>query len=102
MLFNFFKKRPSKANAKAKQPEGELVGEITHYFTHCKAGVIKLKKPITAGETIYIKGHTTDFKQKLVSLQIDNKPVEDAAKGKEVGFSAKKRVRSGDKVYRVQ
>jgi hypothetical protein len=101
MIFNLFRKKTVKAAHQAQGPEGELIGEITHYFGHCKAGVIKLKSAISSGETIHIKGHTTDFKQKIASLQMDNKPIASASKGQEAGFLAKKRVRSGDKVYRI-
>ena len=101
MIFGLFKKKTVKTVNKAEEPEGELIGEITHYFGHCKAGVIKLKAPISSGDTIHIKGHTTDFKQKIASLQMDNKPIESATKDQEAGFLAKKRVRSGDKVYRI-
>jgi hypothetical protein len=101
MIFGLFKKKAPGTAKKVEEPKGELIGEISHYFGHCKAGVIKLSAPIVPGDTIHIKGHTTDFKQKISSLQIDNKPVESAAEGQEAGFLAKKRVRSGDKVYKV-
>jgi hypothetical protein len=102
MILGLFKKKPVlKARHKDENLAGELIGEITHYFSHCKAGVIKLKKPLALGDTIYIKGHTTNYKQKIVSLQVDNKPVEELSKGKEAGFLAKKRVRKGDKVYKI-
>ncbi len=101
MIFNFFKKRKPDKAVKKPEPEGKLIGSITHYFGHCKAGVIKLKEPLAAGDTIYIQGHTTDLKQKVKSLQIDGKDVEKAEIGSEVGFIAKKRVRSNDLVYKV-
>ncbi|MDD5504107.1 MAG: translation elongation factor-like protein [Candidatus Omnitrophica bacterium] len=101
MLFGLFKKKAVKSKTNAGQSRGELVGEISHYFAHCKAGVIKLKSPIAPGDTIEIKGHTTNFKQKIDSLQINNQPVQSAKAGEEAGFLAKKRVRSGDKVYKI-
>jgi len=101
MIFNLFKKKKSAKSVKKPVPEGKPIGRITHYFSRCKAGVIKLKGPLAAGETIHVQGHTTDFKQKLTSLQTDNKDVEKAKKGSEVGFIAKKRVRSNDLVYKV-
>jgi len=101
MIFNLFKKQKSAKTAQRKKPEGKPIGSITHYFSRCKAGVIKLKTPLSAGDTVHIQGHTTDFKQKLSSLQIDNKDVEKAKKGSEVGFIAKKRVRSNDLVYKI-
>jgi translation elongation factor EF-Tu-like GTPase len=101
MIFGLFKKKPAGTVKRQEEPKGEFIGEITHYFGHCKAGVIKLKAPLASGDTIYIKGHTTDFKQKVNSLQMDNKPIDSAVKGQEAGFLAKKRVRSGDKVYKI-
>jgi hypothetical protein len=101
MIFGLFKKKPSGAGKKAEKPEGELVGEITHYFSRCKVGIVKLVKPLAVGDRVRVIGHTTDFKQKITSLQIDNKAIESAAKGKEAGFVVKNKVRSGDKVYRL-
>ena len=101
MIFNLFKKKKPCKALKRPEPEGRLIGSITHYFGHCRAGVIKLKEPLAAGDTIHIQGHTTDFKQKVKSLQIDGKDVEKAKKKSEVGFIAKKRVRGNDLVYKV-
>jgi translation elongation factor EF-1alpha len=101
MIFGLFKRKAVKPTGKEKEPEGELIGEITHYFGHCKAGIVKLTSPLSLGNTIHIKGHTTDFRQKINSLQMDHKPIEAAEKGQEAGFVVKKRVRTGDKVYKV-
>ena len=95
MIFGLFKKKKAVPNEKLKK-----IGAITHYFPKVKAGVIKLSATLAVGDTIYIKGHTTDFKQKVASLQIDNAPIEKAAKGKEVGIKVKGRVRAEDEVYR--
>jgi hypothetical protein len=89
-----------KESSKAKEI---LIGEIKHYFGKVKAGVIKLDKAgLAVGDSIRIKGSTSDFTQKIVSLEIDNQPVERAAKGKQVGFKSKKRVRIKDKVYKIE
>lgn len=96
----------SKSNAKTKIKKAsseELVGIITHYFPHVKAGVIKIKKSsISVNDSLHIKGHTTDFIQKVNSLQIDHKPVQSASKGKEIGLLVKSRVRHSDKVYKLK
>ena len=39
-----------------KRPKEKVVGVITHYFPHVKAGVFKVKVPLVVGETIRIKG----------------------------------------------
>ena len=96
MIFGLFKKKKSEAEL------GEPIGEVTHFFAHVKAAVIKLKKDtLTAGDTIYIKGSTTDFEQKIKSMQINHAPIEKASKGQEIGIKVKSKVRHGDKVYKV-
>jgi putative protease len=113
MIFGFLKKKnkPAKSKRKSqktvkkenknKEPKQECIGDVVHYFPKVKAAVIKVKKgPLLEGDVIYIKGHTTDIKMKISSMQIDCKPIKKAAKGKEVGIRVKKRARITDKVYR--
>ena len=96
MIFGLFRKKRTVAEL------GEPIGEITHFFPHVKAGVIKLSRnTLSVGDTIYVKGHTTDFEQKIKSLQVNHKPIEKASKGHEVGLKVKGKVRHGDKVYKV-
>ncbi|MGB2705982.1 MAG: hypothetical protein WBC74_03925 [Candidatus Omnitrophota bacterium] len=96
MIFGLFTKKRS------VEELGEPIGEITHFFPHVKAGVIKLKKDtLSVGDTIYIKGHTTDFEQKIKSMQVNHAPIEKASKGQEIGFKVKSKVRHGDKVYKL-
>ncbi|NQT06023.1 MAG: hypothetical protein HQ575_00615 [Candidatus Omnitrophica bacterium] len=78
------------------------IGIVTHYFPHVKAAVIKLSKgSLKAGETICLKGHTTDFKQPVKSMQYNHTPIEEGRKGQEIGLKVKSRVRIGDIVYKV-
>ncbi|UCB57823.1 MAG: hypothetical protein JSV30_04655 [Candidatus Omnitrophota bacterium] len=80
----------------------EVVGTVTHYFPHVKAGVILVTKgTIAVGDTLQIKGHTTDFKQKVTSMQINNSPVQEAKEKEEVGLLVKSRVRHNDVVYKL-
>jgi len=96
MIFGLFKKKRNVAEL------GESIGEVTHYFAHVKAAVIKLKKDtLSVGDTIYIKGHTSDFEQKIKSMQVNHKPIEKAEKGHEIGLKVGAKVRHGDKVYKV-
>lgn len=110
-------KRPAK-KTKAKRPAAkkvalrkarvsaelnlEKVGEVTHYFPHVKAAaVLILKDSLKVGDQIYIKGHTTDFKEKVASIQLDHAVVPEGNKGQEIGLLVKSRVRIGDSVYRI-
>ncbi|HEX9910702.1 MAG TPA: hypothetical protein VGA86_07450, partial [Desulfatiglandales bacterium] len=56
---------------------------------------------IKPGDSLKYKGHTTEFTETVASLQLDNKPVEEAKVGNIVGVKVKERVREGDKVYKV-
>ena len=78
------------------------VGEVTHYFPHVKAAALMvLKDCIKVGDEIYIKGHTTDFKEKIKSIQMDCAPIQEGKKGQEIGLLVKKRVRIGDSIYKL-
>ena len=89
-----------KAKPKAKSKE-KVIGIVTHYFSKVRAAVIKLKAPLSVGDTIKIKGHTTDFKQAITSLQIDRVPIDSAKKGQEIGLLVDSRVRQHDSVYKA-
>ena len=93
------KKKP--AVKKAAKNEGNLIGLITHYFPHVQAAVIKLKKPLAKGDTLKIKGHTSDLTQIVASMQIDRVDIPAAKKGDEIGLLVSSRVRQGDKVYKI-
>jgi hypothetical protein len=96
MLFGLFGKKPEVS-------EKDLIGEVVHYFPKVKAAVIQLTKgDMSPGDQVRIKGHTTDFVQKIASMQVDHKPVEKAAQKSEVAIQVKKRTRRGDKVYIVR
>ena len=80
----------------------EEVGKITHFFSKINVGVLELSKgKIHIGDTIHIKGHTTDFYQKVQSMQVEHAPVESAQKGEEVGLKVETSVREGDLVFKV-
>jgi len=97
MIFDFlFRKK------RTKEELGEPMGEVTHFFPHVNAAVIKIKKDtLSPGDSIYLKGHTTDFEQKINSMQMNHKPIEKASKGQEIGLKVRHKVRHGDMVYKV-
>jgi translation elongation factor EF-1alpha len=47
------------------------------------------------GDRIRIQGHTTDFEQKVASIQIEHASVEVAKKGDKIGVKVKKEVSPG-------
>jgi len=80
----------------------ELVGHITHYFAHVNAGVIALERgELRLGDTVHIRGHTTDFYQRLEHMEVDHRPIEHARAGQSVGIQVPQRVREHDQVFKV-
>ena len=90
-------KAAKKISIKIQKP----VGIVTHYYNHLKVGIVKFSKAVKQGAEVRFEGATTDFNQKLVSMQYDHKPVKVAPKGKQVGLRVAKRVREGDAVFEI-
>ena len=79
----------------------EKVGVINDYFARIGVAGINLTGTLGVGDTIHIKGHTTDFEQVVESIQIEHENVDEARAGAAIGIKVKDRVRDGDTVYKV-
>lgn len=80
----------------------EEIGKIIHFFSKINVGVFEITKgDVRVGETIHIKGHTTDYYQKVQSMQVEHAPVELAQEGMQVGLKVESSVREGDLVFKV-
>ena len=90
--------KTAKAAPKEKK-DGKEVGKVSGYYTHVKVASMVLTSGLKVGDKIRIKGHTTDFGQKVSSMQIDGKSVDSAKKGEHVGIKVSDRVRPNDKVF---
>jgi translation initiation factor IF-2 len=81
----------------------EEIGHITHYFPKIGvAGIEITAGSLKVGETVRIKGHTSDVTQTVESLQQEHLSVPEIKKGVSAGMKVKEHVREGDKVYRVK
>ncbi len=78
-----------------------LAGTVSHYFAQPQVGAVKLETELRIGDLLRFRGRTTEFEQKLSSMQIDHEPVEEASPGSEVGIQVLERVRKGDQVYKI-
>lgn len=92
------KKAKKKSGSKPAAPRPNVIGVVTHYFPHVQAAVVKLKKPLSVGDSIWIQGSTSNFGQQVESMQIDRVPIQSAKKGDEIGLQVKERVREHDLV----
>ena len=82
--------------------EDKKIGEIIKYFGKIGVAAIRLSEgSLKVGDTIHIVGHTTDITQSIDSMQIENKNVQEAGPGADIGIKVKDRVREHDIVYKV-
>jgi len=81
--------------------EGKEIGKIAHYYGHLSVGIIELSGELKTGDKIHIKGHTSDFKQGVVSMQINHQNVSGGKSGDLVGIKVSQKVHPGDKVYKI-
>jgi len=80
----------------------EQVGVVVKFFAKPSVAAIDMKSgSIKKGDTLRFKGHTTDFLEEVISMEVDNQPVEEAKAGDMIGIKVKERVRENDLVYKV-
>ena len=80
----------------------QKIGRVTHYWAKIGvAGIEITAGEIRVGDTIRFKGHTTDFAQRLDSMQVEHDPVTVARAGDSVGLKVTDHVRDHDEVYKV-
>ncbi|MFB0507784.1 MAG: translation elongation factor-like protein [Thermodesulfobacteriota bacterium] len=82
--------------------EEKKVGVVIKFFGKIGVAAIKLTDDsLRVGDTIHIKGHTTDLTQEVGSMQIENQNVQEAGPGADIGVKVEDRVRENDVVYKV-
>ena len=89
----------------AKQASSEQrIGVVTHYYSHLSVVVMQLEPGamLRVGDIIHIWGHTTDFKQKVESLEIDRAPVAEVGSKDDFGLKVIEHARENDVVFKVR
>ena len=80
----------------------ELVGVVTDYYKKIGVAAIRLDAgALSVGDTIRVRGHTTDLTQPVESLQLEHQAVQRAERGSHVAVKMLDRVRKHDPVFRV-
>lgn len=80
---------------------GVRVGEVVHYYNRIGVAVVRLDGDLALGDQVHFLGHTTDFLQEVRSMQIEHQPIERASAGTEVAVKVDRRVRRGDRVFKL-
>jgi hypothetical protein len=82
---------------------GERIGVVTHYYGHLSVAVVKLESgTLRVGDAIHIRGHTSDFSQRVESLQIGHAPVTEVGPQDDFGLKVIEHAREQDVVYKVK
>jgi hypothetical protein len=79
----------------------KLVGRVTHYYNRIGVAVLELNAEIKVGDTVLFLGHTTDFTQRVNSMEINHQPVLAVGAGQEVAVKVDEPVRKLDEVFKV-
>ena len=83
--------------------EEEEIGMVFNFFAKPSVAAINITTgELRVGDTIHIKGETTDLTQKIESMEIDREKVEVATVGQGVGIKVPERVRPHDKVFKIK
>ena len=53
----------------------ERIGVVTHYFSHLNVAAILLEQPLKVGEMIHFVGHTSDFVERVNSMQFEHEEI---------------------------
>ena len=85
---------------KEKAMEVEI-GQVTHYFNKINVAVLSIKEELKVGDTIHVLGHTTDFTQKVSSMQIEHKNVDTVKPGDDFAMKVIEPAREHDVVYKI-
>jgi putative protease len=84
-------------------PPGKRIGVVTHYFGQVSVAIVRLESgTLRVGDMIHIRGHTTDFKQKVESLQVDHAPATEVGPKDDFGLKVVEHAREHDVVFKVR
>ena len=80
----------------------QKIGLITHYFGKIRVAALSITDgELSVGDTVHIKGHTSDFTQRVESMQIEHQTVEVARPGDDIAMTVTHHAREHDVVYKV-
>ena len=81
----------------------QVVGKVMDYFGKIGvAGIQVTAGSLSVGDSIHIKGHTTDFTQQIDSMEYEHQHIDRAPAGRSVGLKVKDHAREHDIVYLVK
>jgi hypothetical protein len=82
----------------------QRIGVVTHYYSHLSVVAMQLEPGTTlrVGDRIHVRGHTTDFTQKVESLEVNHAPVTEVRPNDDFGLKVVEHAREHDIVFKVR
>lgn len=78
------------------------IGKVMHYFGHLGVAALQLTNgTLGVGDTVHIKGHTSDITAKVNSMEVNHVAIHDARVGDSIGIRVPRHVREHDHVFKV-
>ena len=94
--------KPKPASPPERPAPGERIGVVTHYYGNLLVAIVKLEAgTLRVGDTIHIRGHTSDFSQRVESLQVEHAAVNEVGPRDEFGIKVLQHAREHDVVYKL-
>lgn len=77
------------------------IGKVVHYYSHLGVAVLGLVEELKLGDKIHIFGHTTNFTQRVTSMEVEHHQVLWVKPGDNMAIKVLQPVHVHDVVYRV-
>jgi putative protease len=77
------------------------IGTVTHYYRRIHVAVLSLTHALSHNDCLRFVGHTTEFTQKVWSMEVNHQKIHMAGPGAEVAILVTQPVRCGDRVYLI-
>jgi translation elongation factor EF-1alpha len=95
--------RPTPSRSAQPAPPQERIGVVTHYYSHPSVATIRLESgTLRVGDVIHVSGHTTDFTQKVESLEVNHTPATEVGPNDDFGLKVVEHAREHDVVFKVR
>ena len=93
---------PAPAAPAQPTPREERIGVVTHYYNHLSVAIVRLESGrLHVGDIVHIRGHTTDFSQRVESLEVNHASTIEVGPNDDFGLKVAEHVREHDVVYKV-
>ena len=77
------------------------IGKITHYYNHLGVATLSLVEGLKLGDKVHICGYSTDFIQRVTSMEVNHHAVLWVKPGDHMALRLSQPAHVHDKVYRI-